>query len=62
MCTKMLKNLSEKCRAKAPATTRGCLNNAFSEVFEPEASPVEGQTYHCSKKITKGEKAKAKKD
>ena len=43
-------------------TTRGCLNNAFSEVFEPEASPVEGQTYHCSKKITKGEKAKAKKD
>ena len=48
---KMLRNLSEKLRAKLP-TTRGsysmvkfaCLyNHAFLEFFELEASPVEGQ-------------------
>jgi len=48
--TKTLRNLSEKLRAKFPATTRGysrvkiaCLNNAFSDYIELEASPVEGQ-------------------
>ena len=35
------------------------LNGAFSEIFELEASPVEGQS--LSKKIRKGEKGKAKK-
>ena len=47
----MLKKLSEKLRAKLPATTPGCsmlkiacLDDAFSEVFEPQASPVEGQS------------------
>ena len=51
ICTKMLRNLSEKLRAKFPATTCGysmvkiaCLDGAFSECFEPEASPVEGQS------------------
>ena len=40
MCTKMLKKLSEKLRAKFPATARGCsmlkftrLDDAFLEVF-----------------------------
>ena len=40
ICTKMLEKLSEKLRAKFPATTPGCsmlkiarLNDAFSEVF-----------------------------
>ena len=47
----MLKKLSEKLGAKFPATTPGCsmlkitlLDDAFSEVFEPQASPVEGQS------------------
>ena len=46
-CTKMLRNLREK----PPATTRGYstaknarLGDAFVEVFEREASPVEGQS------------------
>ena len=40
ICTKMLKKLSEKLRAKFPATTPGCsmlkiahVDDAFSEVF-----------------------------
>jgi len=40
ICTKMLKKLSEKLRAKFPAATRGysmvktaCLDDAFSEFF-----------------------------
>ena len=51
ICTKMLRNLSENLRAKFPATTRGYsmaknarLDDAFSEVFKLEASPVEGQS------------------
>ena len=47
----MLTNLSEIHRIKFNATKHGysiakiaCLYNAFSEVFEWEASPVEGQT------------------
>ena len=58
ICMKMLKNLSEKCEAKFPATKLrafsmvkiACLDNAFSL----GASPVEGQG-------RKGEKGKAKK-
>ena len=49
--TKMLKKLREKLRAKFPATTPSCsmlkiarLDDAFSEVFQPQASPVEGQS------------------
>ena len=48
--TKMLRNLSERLAANFPATTRSYsmvkiahLNDAFSEIFELEASPVEGQ-------------------
>jgi len=51
VCTKMLKKLSEKLRAKFPATTQGYsmakiarLDDTFSEFFELEASPVEGQS------------------
>ena len=51
ICAKMLKKLSEKFRAKFPATTRGysmvkiaCLDDAFSEFFELKASRVEGQS------------------
>ena len=47
----MPKKLSEKLGAKFPATTPGCsmlkialLDDAFSEVFKPQASPVEGQS------------------
>ena len=47
----MLRNLSEKLSAKLPATARGYsvlkfdrLDYAFSEFFELEASPVEGQS------------------
>jgi len=39
-CMKMLRNLSEKLKAKSPATTRGysmvkisCFDDAFSEIF-----------------------------
>ena len=48
---KMLRNLSEKLRAKFPMSTRGysrvkiaCLDDAFSDVFELEASPAKGQS------------------
>jgi len=50
-CTKMLRNLIEKLRAKFLATTRGYsmvkvarLDDAFSEYFELEASPVKSQS------------------
>ena len=46
----MLRNLSEKLRAKFPATTHGYsrvkiarLDDAFSDFFELEASPLVGQ-------------------
>ena len=48
---KMLRNLSEKLRAKFPMRTRGysrvkiaCLDDAFSDIFELEASPAKGQS------------------
>jgi len=48
---KMLRNLNEKLRAKFPVTTLGyCrlkivrLNDAFSDFFELEVSPVESQS------------------
>lgn len=62
----MLRNLSEKLRAKFPMSTRGysrvkiaCLDDAFSDFFELEASPAKGN--HCRKKVRKGEKGEAKK-
>ena len=46
MCAKMLKKLSEKLRAKFPATTPGCsmlkfacLDDAFLEVFLTTSKP-----------------------
>ena len=60
ICTEILRNLSEKLKAKFPATTHGysmakiaCLNDAFSEVFERGASPVEGQSLQKEKERQK---------
>jgi len=65
ICTKMLKKLSEKPRAKFPALTRGyslakiaCLDDAFSECFKLEASPVKGQSLQQKKKKKKRRKRK----
>ena len=51
ICTKMLRNLSEELVAKFPAITLSYsmvkivrLDDAFSDIFELEASPVEGQS------------------
>ena len=51
MCTKMLRNQREKLRARFPETKHGYsmvkiahLDDSFSEFFEVEASPVEGQS------------------
>ena len=62
----MPKKLSERLRAKFPATTPGCsmlkiarLDDAFSEVFQPQASPVEGRL--LQQKAEKRRKRKAKK-
>ena len=67
ICTKMLRNLNEKLRAKFPVTT--CvynmvkiahLDDAFSELEkELEVSPVEDQS--LDKKIRKGEKERMEK-
>ena len=51
ICTKMHRNLNEKLEAEFPASTLASysmvkvahLNDAFSEIFELEASPVDGQ-------------------
>ena len=49
ICPKMIRNLTEKVRAKSPVTTHGYSmikfahrNDAFSEFFELEVSQVEG--------------------
>ena len=66
---KMLRNLSEKLRAKLPTTRGGysmvkfaCLyNHAFLEFFQLEASPVEGQSLQQKdKKMRKTKGAKNK--
>ena len=58
-------NLSEKVRAKFPATTCGystvkiaCLDDAFSESFELETSPVGGQSLQQKERKMKNGKAK----
>ena len=63
----MLKKSSEKPRAKFPSTTRGYsvlkiarLNDAFSEFFELEASPVEGQGLQQKEKKRGKRKGKKK--
>ena len=58
----MFKKLSEKLGAKFPATTPDCsklkiarVDDAFSEHFELEVSPVEGQSLQQKeKKMRKG--------
>ena len=61
ICTKMLKKLGEKLRAKFPSTTRGSVlhgkNDAFLEVFKLQASLLEGQSLQQKKR--KGEIGKA---
>ena len=68
ICTKTVKKLSEKLRAKFSATTAGysmvkiaCLDDAFSEFFVLEASPVECQSLQQKdkEKKRKGEKKKS---
>jgi len=71
ICTKMLKKLREKLRAKFPATTCGYSmvkiahhDDALSEFFKLEASPVEGQSLQRKEKKRtkrKGEKKKLQK-
>ena len=63
----MLKKLSEKLRAKCPATTPGysmlkivCLDDAFLEVFQPQASPVEGQSLQQKEKKRRKRKGEKK--
>jgi len=65
ICTKVLRNLSEKLRAKLLSITRGysmvkiaCLDDAFSEFFELEASQVEGQSLQQKEKKERGKKLK----
>ena len=67
ICTKMLKKLSEKLRAKFNATAHGYsiakiarLDDALLEVFSCEQA--QWKVNHCSKKKRKGEKGKAKKN
>jgi len=62
---KMLSKLSEKSAAKFPVTTLSysmveiaCLDDAFSENFELEASPVEGQSPQYNDKKRRKRKGK----
>ena len=65
ICTEVLKKLSEKLRAKFPATTPGfsmvkiaLLDDAFLEVFLLLASPVEGQSLQQKEKKRRKRKGK----
>ena len=67
ICTQILRNLSEKLAAKFPATALNYsmekiahLDDALSEIFELEASPVEGQSQQ--QKDKKRRKRKDKKN
>lgn len=66
---KMLRNVTEKLKAKLPATTHSysvvkfaCFNDSLSEYFELEASAEEGQSLKRRKrKVEKNLKKKNKK-
>ena len=65
ICTKMLKKLSEKLRGNFPATISvysmakiAHLDDAFSECFKLEASPVEGQSLQQKEKKRRKRKGK----
>ena len=67
ICKKMLKELSEKLRAKFPDPVCGytmvrvpCLDDAFSECFELEQSPVEGQSLQPKDKKRRKRKGEKK--
>ena len=65
ICTKMLKNLSEKLRAKFSATTRGysmvkILMMLSRNFFKLEASPVEGQSLQQKEKRNEKKRIKRK--
>ena len=67
ICSKMLKKLSEKLRAKFPATTPGCsmlkiarLNDAFSEVFLTASKPSR-RSITAAKRREKEKKERRKK-
>ena len=65
ICTEMLRNLTEKLRAKLPATTHGysmvkfvCLADTFSEFFKLKVS-AEGQSLQEKDKKTNIQKMKS---
>ena len=63
ICTKMLRNLSEKLAAKLPATTFSLvriarLEYAFPGIFEQETSPVAGQSLQQNDKERRKRKRK----
>jgi len=67
ICTQILRNLSEKLAAKFPGTTLNYsmekiahLDDAFSEIFELEASPVEGQSQQQKDKKRRKRKGEKK--
>ena len=63
ICTKMLKKMSDKVRAKFPATTPsfsmvkiGCLNDSFLEVFLTSSKPSRKSITAAKSKDTCNEK------
>ena len=69
MCTKMLRNSTEKLRARFSETKHGYsmvkiahLDDSFSEFFEVEASPVEGQSLQPKNKKKRKGKVKKKQE
>jgi len=58
---KNAQKLSEKLRAKFPATTPGCsIDDAFLKVFYPQASSVEGQSLQQKEKKRRKRKGEKK--
>ena len=67
ICTKMLRNFSQKLGAKFLLSTLGhsmvrisCLDDTFLEILELEASPEEGQPLQRSDKKRRGKEIKMK--
>ena len=65
---KNAEKLREKLTAKFPVTTPGCsmvkiahLDDVFSDVFEPQASPVEAQSLQKKKKRRNQKRFKTRK-
>jgi len=67
ICMKMLRNLSERLAAKFPTTTLSYsmvkiahLDDVFSEMFQLEASPAEGQSLQQKDKKRRKRKGEKK--